>query len=85
MKHNCLIAAKSPVNKTHDNIKASYSKMQEPQVVVGASILLAHVYAKFKGEIHMPYIGISLVRGSGCLYKGNYFYDFFSGGSGILY
>ena len=25
----------------------------------------------------MPYIGISLVRGSGCFYKGNYFYDFF--------
>jgi hypothetical protein len=41
MKHNCLIAAKSPVNKTHDNIIASYSKMQE-----------AHLYAKFKGEIY---------------------------------
>ena len=34
-------------------IIASYSKMQE-----------AHLYAKFKGEIYMPYIGISLVRGS---------------------
>jgi hypothetical protein len=66
MKHNCLIAAKSPVNKTHDKIIASYSKMQE-----------AHLYAKFKGEIYTPYIGISLVRSSGCFYKGNYFYDFF--------
>jgi len=37
----------------------------------------AHLYAKFKGEIYTPYIGISLVRGSGCFYKGNYFYDFF--------
>jgi len=53
MKHNCLIAAKSPENKTHDKIIASYSKMQE-----------AHLYAKFKGEIYTPYIGISLVRGS---------------------
>jgi len=34
-------------------IIASYSKMQE-----------AHLYAKFKGEIYMPYIGISLVQGS---------------------
>jgi len=34
-------------------IIASYSKMQE-----------AHLYAKFKGEIYTPYIGISLVRGS---------------------
>ena len=64
--NNCLIAAKSPVNKTHDKIIASYSKMQE-----------AHLYAKFKGEIYTPYIGISLVRSSGCFYKGNYFYDFF--------
>jgi hypothetical protein len=31
-------------------IIASYSKMQE-----------AHLYAKLKGEIYMPYIGISLV------------------------
>jgi hypothetical protein len=31
-------------------IIASYSKMQE-----------THLYAKFKGEIYMPYIGISLV------------------------
>jgi len=51
MKHNCLIAAKSPVNKTHDKIIASYSKMQE-----------AHLYAKFKGEIYMPYIGIISAR-----------------------
>ena len=29
----------------------------------------------------MPYIGISLVRSSGCFYKGNYFYEF---GSGVL-
>ena len=65
-KNSCLIAAKSPVNKTHDKIIASYSKMQE-----------AHLYAKFKGEIYTPYIGISLVRSSGCFYKGNYFYDFF--------
>ena len=65
MKHNCLIAAKSPVNKTHDKIIASYSKMQE-----------AHLYAKFKGEIYTLYIGISLVRGSGCFYKG----ILFSGG-----
>ena len=48
------------VNKTHDKIIASYSKIQE-----------AHLYAKFKGEIYTPYIGISLVRSSGC------FYDFF--------
>ena len=41
----------------------------------------AHLYAKLKGEIYTPYIGISLVRSSGCFYKGNYFYDFFSGGS----
>ena len=76
MKHNCLIAAKSPVNKTHDKIIASYSKMQE-----------AHLYAKFNGEIYTAYIGISftLVQSSGCFYKGNYFYDyFFSGGSGVL-
>ena len=68
MKHNCLIAAKSPVNKTHDKIIASYSKMQE-----------AHLYAKFKGEIYTAYIGISftLVRSSGCFYNGNYFYDYF--------
>ena len=33
-------------------IIASYSKMQE-----------AHLYAKFKGEIYTPYIGISLVFG----------------------
>ena len=46
-------------------ILASYSKMQE-----------AYLYAKLKGEIYMPYIGISLVRSSGCFYKGNYFYDF---------
>jgi hypothetical protein len=45
----------------------------------------AHLYAKFKGEIYMSYIGISLVRSSGCFYKGNYFYEFFfSGGSGVL-
>ena len=45
----------------------------------------AHLYAKFKGEIYTPYIGISLVRSSGCFYKRNYFYDiFFSGGSGVL-
>ena len=31
-------------------IIASYSKMQE-----------AHLYGKLKGEIYMPYIGISLV------------------------
>ena len=54
------------MNKIHDKIIASYSKMQE-----------AHLYAKFKGEIYTPYIGISLVRSSGCFYKGNYFYDFF--------
>ena len=58
------------MNKTHDKIIASYSKMQE-----------AHLYAKLKGEIYTPYIGISLVRSSGYFYKGNYFYDFFSGGS----
>jgi hypothetical protein len=34
-------------------IIASNSKMQE-----------AHLYAKLKGEIYTPYIGISLVRGS---------------------
>jgi hypothetical protein len=34
--------------------------------------------------IYTPYIGISLVRSSGCFYKGKYFYDFFSGGSGVL-
>ena len=34
-------------------IIASYSKMQE-----------AYLYAKLKGEIYTPYIGISLVRGS---------------------
>ena len=63
------------MSKTHDKIIASYSKMQE-----------AHLYAKFKGEIYMPYIGISSVRSSGCFYKGNYYYDFFSGGirSGVL-
>ena len=48
----------------------------------------AHLYAKFKGEIYTAYIGISftLVRSSGCFYKGNYFYDFFffSSGSGVL-
>ena len=56
-------------------IIASYSKMQE-----------AHLYAKFKGEIYTPYIGISLVRGSGCFYKGNYFYVVvFFGGSGVFY
>jgi hypothetical protein len=48
------------------SLSPSYSKMQE-----------AHLYAKFKGEIYMSYIGISLVRSSGCFYKGNYFYDFF--------
>ena len=54
-------------------IIASYSKMQE-----------AHLYAKLKGEIYMPYIGISLALNLveiriliGCFYKGNYFYEFF--------
>ena len=62
------------MNKTHDEIIASYSKIQE-----------AHIYAKFQGEIYTPYIGISLVRSSGCFYNGNYFYYyFFSGGSGVL-
>jgi hypothetical protein len=36
-----------------------------------------YLYAKVKGEIYMPYIGISLVRGSGCFYNGNYFYFIF--------
>ena len=45
----------------------------------------AHLYAKFKGKIYTPYIGISLVWSSGCFYKRNHFYDiFFSGGSGVL-
>jgi hypothetical protein len=36
-------------------------------------------------SLKTPYIGISLVRSSGCFYNGNYFYDyFFSGGSGVL-
>jgi hypothetical protein len=55
------------------SLSPSYSKMQE-----------AHLYAKFKGEIYTPYIGISLVRSSGRFYKGNYFSGFFSGGSGVL-
>ena len=54
------------MNKTLDKIIARYSKMQE-----------AHLYTKFKGEIYTPYVGISLVRSSGCFYKGNYFHDFF--------
>ena len=32
----------------------------------------------------MPYIGISLVRSSGCFCKGNYFYDFFFSGCSRL-
>ena len=55
----------SPISEI--KILANYSKMQE-----------AYLYAKFKGKIYMPYIGIPLVWSSGCFYKGNYFYDFFS-------
>ena len=40
---------------------------------------------QFMGEIYTPYIGISLVQSSGCICKGNHFYDFFfSGGSAVL-
>ena len=46
-------------------------------------ILQTFFITKFKGKIYTPYIGISLVRSSGCFYKGNYFYDLFIfGGSG---
>jgi hypothetical protein len=48
-----LIASLSPIFEI--KIIASYSKMQE-----------AHLYAKFKGEIYTPYIGISLVFGISC-------------------